>query len=468
VGCYASNSVAYFRSLAFLSYPQCPEGRAPGPGYNCRVMGPPPLTQTVRVFSIFALTAAISFGLSAPRVDAFPTQPPTATARPPAGIVIVPSQDRPSIFAVISEAANQVSEALVKSTRYAVASTWASVVAGVRDATVVPARAVATTLVSISHVTAPFMYGDNASGAANLASASGNPMTRSAAAKATGGTAPAGSAALSKPPAAPRPASSALSVAGVTEGELDRRLSQLATALSGRFASLLRNPNSYGPGDFAGTGLNPARLPAPAPFTPASTYYGTVSVGSLQPGQAYSSFDSLPSSPSSDSRLLSVDSSTGLVGIGTTSPQYLLDVDGTARARFLIADSLSVRGSATSTFAAGIDLSSGCYAIGGNCLTQSAGTVTSISGSGGTSGLTLTGGPITTSGTLTLGGTLAAADGGTGSSTLSGILKGNGTGAVASATGDTDYQRPITLTTTGPSGAATFSSDTLNIPQYQA
>ena len=42
------------------------------------------------------------------------------------------------------------------------------------------------------------------------------------------------------------------------------------------------------------------------------------------------------------------------------------------------------------------------------------GSVTSISGSGGSTGLTLTGGPITTSGSLTLGGTLATANGGTG------------------------------------------------------
>jgi len=45
------------------------------------------------------------------------------------------------------------------------------------------------------------------------------------------------------------------------------------------------------------------------------------------------------------------------------------------------------------------------------------GSVTSVDGSGGTTGLTLTGGPITTSGTLTLGGTLAVANGGTGSTT---------------------------------------------------
>jgi hypothetical protein len=48
------------------------------------------------------------------------------------------------------------------------------------------------------------------------------------------------------------------------------------------------------------------------------------------------------------------------------------------------------------------------------------GTVTSVSGSGGTTGLTLTGGPITTSGTLTLGGTLAVANGGTGVTTSTG------------------------------------------------
>jgi hypothetical protein len=45
------------------------------------------------------------------------------------------------------------------------------------------------------------------------------------------------------------------------------------------------------------------------------------------------------------------------------------------------------------------------------------GTVTSVSGSGGTTGLTLTGGPITASGTLTLGGTLAQGSGGTGTTT---------------------------------------------------
>jgi len=48
------------------------------------------------------------------------------------------------------------------------------------------------------------------------------------------------------------------------------------------------------------------------------------------------------------------------------------------------------------------------------------------------------------------------------------ILKANSGGALANATAGTDYQAPITLTTTGTSGAATFVSNTLNIPQYSA
>jgi hypothetical protein len=60
-------------------------------------------------------------------------------------------------------------------------------------------------------------------------------------------------------------------------------------------------------------------------------------------------------------------------------------------------------------------------------------------------------------------GTLAVANGGTGATTLSGLVKGNGTSAFTAAVAGTDYQAPLTLTTTG-SGAATLSGTTLNIP----
>ena len=78
------------------------------------------------------------------------------------------------------------------------------------------------------------------------------------------------------------------------------------------------------------------------------------------------------------------------------------------------------------------------------------------------------------------------------STTVTGILKGNGTvisaaaagsdylappsgtsilkagsgGSLVNAVAGTDYQAPITLTTKGTSGAATFVGNTLNIPQY--
>lgn len=46
-----------------------------------------------------------------------------------------------------------------------------------------------------------------------------------------------------------------------------------------------------------------------------------------------------------------------------------------------------------------------------------------------------------------------------------GILKSDGT-AIGAATAGTDYQVPITLTTTGSSGNATFLAGTLNVPNY--
>ena len=60
-------------------------------------------------------------------------------------------------------------------------------------------------------------------------------------------------------------------------------------------------------------------------------------------------------------------------------------------------------------------------------------------------------------------GTLGVANGGTGATTLTGLVKGTGTSAMVAAVAGTDYQAPLTLTTTG-SGAASLSGNTLNIP----
>ena len=127
---------------------------------------------------------------------------------------------------------------------------------------------------------------------------------------------------------------------------------------------------------------------------------------------------------------------------------------------------------------------------------------------GGTNsyGVTLTPTTLTASRTLTLpdasgtilqtGTIVTVGQGGTGATTLTGVLKGNGTSAFSAATSGTDYsagtsalstgivksttstgalsiavagtdyQAPISLTTSGSSGAATFVGNTLNIPVY--
>lgn len=59
--------------------------------------------------------------------------------------------------------------------------------------------------------------------------------------------------------------------------------------------------------------------------------------------------------------------------------------------------------------------------------------VASVDASGGTTGMTFTGGPITSTGILTLSGTLNVANGGTGATTLTGYVKGNGTSAFTAA-----------------------------------
>ena len=68
---------------------------------------------------------------------------------------------------------------------------------------------------------------------------------------------------------------------------------------------------------------------------------------------------------------------------------------------------------------------------------SSGGTVTSVALTVPT-GFTVTGSPITTSGTLAIGGTLGVSSGGTGATTLTGILLGNGASAISAITSVTD------------------------------
>ena len=100
---------------------------------------------------------------------------------------------------------------------------------------------------------------------------------------------------------------------------------------------------------------------------------------------------------------------------------------------------------ATGTTVNGLTLGNG-LSITGSTL-NAAGTVSSVQVSGGTTGLTASGGPITSSGTITLAGTLAIGNGGTGLTAL-------GTG-VQSALGST---------ATGSGGIVLATSPTLTTP----
>jgi hypothetical protein len=100
---------------------------------------------------------------------------------------------------------------------------------------------------------------------------------------------------------------------------------------------------------------------------------------------------------------------------------------------------------------------------------STAGTVTSVSGSGGTTGLTLTGGPITTTGTLTLSGTLVGANGGTGltSYAVGDLLYGSGTSTLSKladvATGSVLVSGGVT---TAPAWAASINLTTLTLSAF--
>ncbi len=89
---------------------------------------------------------------------------------------------------------------------------------------------------------------------------------------------------------------------------------------------------------------------------------------------------------------------------------------------------------ATLTAGTNVSISNTSGGITISATPAAGGTVQSVDVSGGTTGLTTSGGPVTVTGTITLAGTLNVANGGTGATTLSGYLFGNGTSAVTAST----------------------------------
>lgn len=98
------------------------------------------------------------------------------------------------------------------------------------------------------------------------------------------------------------------------------------------------------------------------------------------------------------------------------------------------------------------------------------GSVTSVDVSGGTTGLTFTGGPITTSGTITAAGTLAVANGGTGQTTYTNgqLLIGNTTGNTLTKATLTGTSNQVVVTNGGGSITLSTPQDiaTTSNPQF--
>jgi len=118
---------------------------------------------------------------------------------------------------------------------------------------------------------------------------------------------------------------------------------------------------------------------------------------------------------------------------------------------------------ATLTAGTNVSISNTAGGITISATPSAGGSVQSVDVSGGTTGLTTSGGPVTVTGTITLAGTLVVANGGTGATTLTGYVYGNGTSAMtASTTIPNSAITGLGTMSTQSAGAVAITGGTIN------
>ena len=148
--------------------------------------------------------------------------------------------------------------------------------------------------------------------------------------------------------------------------------------------------------------------------------------------------------------------------LGASYGQLVLEQSGGTPGTLTIRPSTSQSGSLTFVMPTGYGSSNQVLTTNGSgtlswSSVSGTGTVTSVDVSGGTTGLTTSGGPITGSGTITIAGTLAVANGGTGQTSFT-----NGQLLIGNTTGNTLTKATLTAGTgisiTNGSGSITIAA----------